>query len=180
MGTEILRPQNCLIERIRAPPASFSWRRTTYGNCGAYLNAPFRANRKPVARPEQRKRVVERRPSSDDSKVARGSGLVMEKVTILRRGESLDSQIKSEALKREGDELVVVGTQRLGPDPEMVPKQIRIMDGQIGFDMYAGSAFAMSPSPRALPLPSFWKKVAPAVAVDDSATRDLRRLLRLE
>ncbi|CAN1137643.1 hypothetical protein LINPERPRIM_LOCUS23008 [Linum perenne] len=44
--------------------------------------------------------------------------------------------------------------------------------------MYAGSAFAVSPSPSALPLPSFSKKKQ--VSVDDSATRDLRRLLRLD
>ncbi|KAL3012083.1 hypothetical protein AAZX31_07G235300 [Glycine max] len=62
--------------------------------------------------------------------------------TILRRGQSLDSAVKSE--------------------------------------VYAGSAFAVSPSPEALPLPSFSTKKQDSVAVDDSATRDLRRLLRLE
>lgn len=189
MGTEVLRPQDCLIERIRVPPAGFS-RRRSYGNFynnnghnNVYGAGTGRIHRKPVTRPEQRKRVVpaaaERRPSSDDSRVARGSGLAMEKVTILRRGESLDSKIKSEALKKEGDDLVVFGTQRIGPDPVMVPKQIRIVDLRNGCDVYAGSAFAMSPSPSALPLPSFSRKQQPP-AVDDSATRDLRRLLRLE
>lgn len=194
MGTEVLLPQDCLIERIRAPPASFS-RRKPYGNChnnyNNYVNNSNnyygatnsgRSNRKPVTRPEQRKRVpaTERRHSnsSDDLKVARGSGMAMEKVTILRRGESLDSLVKSDGLKKEGEDLVVIGTQRLGPDPNMVPKQIRIIDFKIGCDVYAGSAFAMSPSPSALPIPSFQRKCAP-VAVDDSATRDLRRLLRI-
>ncbi|KAF7837183.1 putative plant/F10N7-170 protein [Senna tora] len=177
MGTEVLRPQNCLIERIRVPPTVFS-RRKNYGgycNYNNYVSNP-RPSRKPVTRPErqdQRKRV---RSSSDDSKMARGSGLVMEKVTILRRGQSLDSNMKSDALKMEGDDLVVCGTQRLGPDPEMVPKQIRIAKT----DVYAGSAFAVSPSPSALPLPSFSKKKQSSAVVDDSATRDLRRLLRLE
>lgn len=182
MGTEVLRPQDCLM---RVPPAGFS-RRRSYGNCYNYGNnfngvTSGKSYRKPATRPEQRKRVAssERRPSSDDSKVARGSGLVMEKVTILRRGESLDSKMKIEALKREGDDLVVVGTQRIGPDPEMVPKQIRIMD--LKHDVYAGSAFSMSPSPSALPFPSFQRKQMPVpVVVDNSATRDLRRLLRLE
>lgn len=52
------------------------------------------------------------------------------------------------------------------------PKQVRF-----GLqDTYAGSAFSMSPSPSSLPLPSFCVK-----AVDElAATRDLRRLLRLD
>ncbi|KAI4317685.1 hypothetical protein L6164_025535 [Bauhinia variegata] len=203
MGTEVLRPQNILVERIRAPPASFSRRRNYWNHHNSsnnYYAANPRSNRKPASRSErvdQRKRVgcssqqqqpealVSKRSSSDDLKMAK-SGLVMEKVTILRRGESLDSKIKNEALKKEGGDLVVCGTQRLGPDPEMVPKQIRIVDTKHGSapaalmsDVYAGSAFAMSPSPSALPLPSFSKKHLSAF-VDDSATRDLRRLLRLE
>ncbi|MDG2774736.1 hypothetical protein P7M68_24790, partial [Vibrio parahaemolyticus] len=63
---------------------------------------------------------MEKRPSFDDSRFSR---LEMEKVTILRRGESLDSKLKTGALKKEGDNLVVVGTQRLGPEP--YPGQVR-------------------------------------------------------
>lgn len=159
MGTQILRPQDCLVERIRAPPADFSRRRSSGNYCNYYYHsnhvATSRSCRKPVARPDKKKRVVPasgmplvaetsaavfRRPSSDDSRVARSNGL--EKVTILRRGQSLDSAVKS--------------------------------------DVYAGSAFAVSPSPEALPLPSFSTKKQASAAVDDSATRDLRRLLRLE
>ncbi|XP_061359659.1 uncharacterized protein LOC133303718 [Gastrolobium bilobum] len=187
MGTEVLRPHDCLIERIRVPaPATSFSRRRTFGNylynSNNFLAASSgRTHRKPMTRPDQKKRIMaaERRPSSDDSRVTRSSGLVMEKVTILRRGESLDSKVKGEALKREGDDLVVIGTERIGPDPEMVPKHIRIVDVKTGLDVYAGSAFAMSPLPSALPLPSFQRK-QPSAAVDDSATRDLRRLLRLE
>ncbi|KAJ7955011.1 Proline-rich nuclear receptor coactivator [Quillaja saponaria] len=196
MGTEILRPQDCLIERIRVPPVGFS-RRRNYGNPN-FNNNHYASNpkvvRKPVARPErvdQRKRVVSetsvpRRSSSGDLKTVKNSPM-MEKVTILGRGESLDSKINSKALKKDGDDVVVTGTERLGPDPEMVPKQIRIVDMRSGFsqvgvkgDMYAGSAFAMSPAPSSLPLPSFSTKKQSSAIVDDSATRDLRRLLRLE
>ena len=211
MATEVLRPQDCLFERIRVPQHAFS-RRRIYGNyCNYYYNnnnnnynnvhasSGSRSGRKPVTRPErvdQRKRgvvlshpepsVSKRSGSSDDLRVAKSSGMVMEKVTILRRGESLDSMVKSEALKKGGEDLVVCGTERLGPDPQLVPRQIRIVDMKPGLspvavksDVYAGSAFAVSPSPSALPLPSFSKKQALAV-VDDTATRDLRRLLRLE
>ncbi|KAL6850528.1 hypothetical protein ACP4OV_021155 [Aristida adscensionis] len=46
-------------------------------------------------------------------------------------------------------------------------------------EVYAGPAFSTSPEPSALPLPQFPAKKA-AAAVDDAATRDLRRILRLE
>ncbi|CAN6720583.1 unnamed protein product [Malus baccata var. baccata] len=60
---------------------------------------------------------------------------------------------------------------RLRPGLEMVQKT----------DMYAGLAFAVSPEPSSLPLPSFSrKKQVLKVVDDDSATRDLRWLLRLD
>ncbi|XP_020226680.1 uncharacterized protein LOC109808200 [Cajanus cajan] len=154
MATQILRPQDCLVERIGAPPAQFSRRRSSAHYCNYYYYnnhvATFRSCRKPLTRPEQRKRVavassqaaVVKRSSADDSKLGRSSNFGLEKVTILRRGQSLDSAVKT--------------------------------------DVYAGSAFAMSPSPSALPIPSFSTKKPASAAVDDSATRDLRRLLRLE
>ncbi|XP_047094176.1 uncharacterized protein LOC124706553 [Lolium rigidum] len=62
-----------------------------------------------------------------------------------------------------------------------VPREVRVKAAAEA--AYAGPAFgAMSPSPRALPLPrfSFSKPPPAAAAVDDSATRELRRLLGLE
>ncbi|PKA55334.1 hypothetical protein AXF42_Ash003972 [Apostasia shenzhenica] len=51
-------------------------------------------------------------------------------------------------------------------------------------EFYAGAAFGLSaPEPSALPLPRFSRARAyapPPAVVDDSATRGLRRLLRLE
>lgn len=200
MGTEILRPQDCLLERMRVSPAALYRRRSNYGNFNSnytnysnYYNS--RPNRKPAVRPDQRKRVgsppaqsetsISRKSSCNDLRAGRNN-LVMEKVTILRRGESLDSMIKSSVSSSRKDidaGLTVTGTERLGPDPEMVPKQIRIVDLKqhpvAGYsDVYAGSAFSVSPVPSSLPLPSFSRKKE--VFVDDSATRDLRRLLRLD
>ncbi|XP_039162783.1 uncharacterized protein LOC104425304 [Eucalyptus grandis] len=197
MATEVLRPQDCLIQRIRVSPASYPRRKAcNYGN--SYSNPSSRSSARPnrrqqmqqiqqqqpqPAKPEQqRKRYVpaqsepstSSRSSSDDlSKQARSAGLVMEKPVVAAAS---------------GDMVVCDGTQRLGPDPEMVPKQVRIVDlrspapapaaGRRRCDMYAGSAFAVSPEPSSLPLPSFSKKKH--VSFDDSATRDLRRLLRLD
>lgn len=181
MGTEILRPQDCLFNGVRVSPAACS-RRRYVGNQNWSYNCNYNAkiNRKPVRSEKKRSgseaSITKRSSSMDD--------LVMEKVKILRRGESLGLRIRSsEALRREADggDLVVTGmgteTDRLGPDLEMVPRQIQISRDKT--DMYAGSAFAFSPPPSSLPLPSFPTKKQAAL-VYDSATRDLRRLLRLD
>ena len=184
MGTEILRPQDCLIERIRVPPAALYSRRRNYGYSNPnYPNYSNNTTTKPNWRsavrhekPDQRRqraqseqsmskrstsisddsKMMIKRSSSDDLKTVRSSenknDLVTEKVIILRRGESLDSKIKKE--------------RRVAPGS---------MTGKC--DVYAGSAFAVSPEPSSLPLPSFFKK---QFSVDDSATRDIKRLLRLE
>jgi hypothetical protein len=83
-----------------------------------------------------------------------GDHFPVEKLAILRRGESLEMKIG-------------------GGDKEISEEKSDVL--------YAGSAFAVSPAPSSLPLPSFSKamKISQQISVDDSATRDLRRLLRL-
>nr|CAD1829668.1 unnamed protein product [Ananas comosus var. bracteatus] len=65
-----------------------------------------------------------------------------------------------------------------------------IKDRKIKMEMYAGSAFSVSPAPSSVPLPSFRvSRREPSSssspqppekqAVDYAATRDLRRILRL-
>lgn len=66
-------------------------------------------------------------------------------------------------------------TNRLGPDPEMVPKQ---MKKNIADFFFAGSAFVDSPPPSSLPLPGFFTKNFVAAAKEDPST-DLRRILGL-
>lgn len=104
------------------------------------------------------------------------------RVTILRRGQSLDT-IDASRLKRD------------------LENETRGGGGLMRDDVYAGSAFFVSPSPSSLPLPSFFNininnnnsnsnnngvnisnhsTVMSNEEFHDSATRDLRRLLRLE
>ncbi|CAL4900698.1 unnamed protein product [Urochloa decumbens] len=79
--------------------------------------------------------------------------------------------------QRHGD--IARGSAAAGTAPRQVRTKVA--------DAYAGPAFgAMSPSPRALPLPRFTPRTAGACAaaseapgVDDAATRELRRLLGL-
>ncbi|CAH8383534.1 unnamed protein product [Eruca vesicaria subsp. sativa] len=134
MGTEVIRPQNCLVDRMRDSPATI-------------FHQPPRnhSHRKPPLRPDQRRRFgsVDFRTTSKD--------------VIRRRGESFDSfsNIKSRRSNAPAD------------------------------DIYAGSSiFVVSPAPSSLPLPSFSRRNVKSqvvvVSVDDLASQDLRRLLRLE
>ncbi|OVA12679.1 hypothetical protein BVC80_9017g34 [Macleaya cordata] len=85
-----------------------------------------KVSRKPFVKPESKKRVPQSEPliskksTVDDAKPAKN--IVMGHVTILKRGESLDSKWKNETQPKKkivSGDLVVFGTERLGPDPEM-------------------------------------------------------------
>ncbi|KAJ6355900.1 hypothetical protein OIU78_004097 [Salix suchowensis] len=199
MGTEVVRPQDCLTERIGVPPCRR--RNYYYGNGNGNGNFPNPEvystsnyhsnsnpsfNKKPTAvrfessgqRKKQSEPSISRKSGTvDDLKIPRNNRVV-EKVTALRRGESLESSLKKG--HGNGGDLAVTSTARLGPHPKMFSKQTRNLRCPVNgkCDVYAGSAFAVSPAPSSLPLPSFSKKKQ--VPTDDAATRDLRRLLRLE
>ncbi|KAI4311218.1 hypothetical protein MLD38_036128 [Melastoma candidum] len=174
MAMEVLRPRDCYRTDHHLP-------RSGRGSCRNSFSAPRPATRRhprdreatASARPEarQRGRFVRARsepaiPTQEEAgqqpgASGRGAGvLVMEKVTILRRGESLDSATMKATMTGGG------GGATFG-------------------DLYAGMAFAVSPEPSSLPVPSFGRARKDRVSgggapVDDSATRDLRRLLRLD
>ncbi|XP_019163048.1 PREDICTED: uncharacterized protein LOC109159390 [Ipomoea nil] len=132
--------------------------------------------------------------SLSSSPPAKNRHLVMGQVKILKRGEALTVSMKDglERKKMEGekareksevnscppevdDDLALSTTDRLGPEPDMVPKQIKIAD------FYAGSAFISSPPPSSLPVPAFFKKKSVLAAeIHDDASSGLRRLLRLD
>ncbi|KAJ4959338.1 hypothetical protein NE237_026449 [Protea cynaroides] len=108
----------------------------------------------------------------------------MGQVTILKRGEVLKATedrvpCVAEEKAKINELSVLYSMGRLGPEPEMVPKQIGLTDLKSVDGVFAGSAFLTSPPPSSLPLPGFFtKKVVPSK--NDVATTDLRRLLRLD
>ncbi|CAA2965225.1 Hypothetical predicted protein [Olea europaea subsp. europaea] len=206
MVTEILRPQDCLVERFRVPPVDFYGRRNFSGYGNMIANTKPRGGgyyKKAVARPEraeQKKKFngngkYKKSWSSEDLKSRHtaslagtssiANGLVMGKVTILRSGESVDSLTKMKNKAKSLQNRTPVDDLAICETPAMIPKQIRLAPPAKAADIYAGSAFSMSPSPRSLPLPSFFNKDKKqedeyAKLFENSATRDLRRLLHLE
>ncbi|CAN6451130.1 unnamed protein product [Victoria cruziana] len=187
MGTEVLRPQDCLNHRFDLPVA-VSRRR-----CSAAAGSPPRSgSRKPADPPFHQKRQQSARRGTEEAPVGKPAGkkpsaksLTMGQVTILKRGQSLDGIKGSRACDARMDrptneisagELIVSTTDRLGPDPSFIPRQIGLTAATLPRPGYAGSAFSLSPCPSSLPLPTFSVKKC----FEDSATKDLRRLLRLD
>ena len=82
----------------------------------------------------------------------------------------MEQDQKVKAVKAmENSDLVLGSTDRFGPDPITMQKQIRVSKDVI----YAGSGFVSSPPPSSVPVPAFLGK-------NGVATSDLRRLLRLD
>lgn len=97
-------------------------------------------------------------------------------VTVLRRGRSLDS-LEAKRNKRNSN---------IKTKEEISIKNRLNLECGYGESLYAGPAFHSSPAPESLPLPSFFPikdnkdKNSKKDKYDESAGRDLRRLLRLE
>ncbi|KAG5018210.1 hypothetical protein JHK87_014065 [Glycine soja] len=91
---------------------------------------------------------------------------------------------REEAKKRPGTQSIL-SDNRWGPDPKDLPKVVLGM-GNIDDVVVSGAVFNLAPPPSSLPLPNFslrskhgCKAETAAGCVDDGATNNLRRLLRL-
>ncbi|KAL7164140.1 hypothetical protein ACSBR2_040118 [Camellia fascicularis] len=176
-GLAVLHPQDCLRDPHPHPPhkSLMSPPRNPNPNPN-----PTRSNRRKQT-PQNNKNNKARQTMSHNLP---SKNLVMGQVKILKRGEELtifksrdsgaDDSKPPDKEAGDLDDLLVSSTARLGPEPEMVPKQMRLGD------FYAGSVIIESPPPSSLPLPAFFsKKSVLSSKDDDDATLDLRRLLRL-
>ncbi|XP_050366581.1 uncharacterized protein LOC126785042 [Argentina anserina] len=194
MGTAILRSQDCLRGRFRHEALALTltprsgWRRSpNFSNPNPTGAQSRRRKRSPVGVQSNHRdrcggdRVVAKVP---------GRNLVMGQVKILKRGEALSPAMNDQrvvgAVKRDDrkprvksveysdSDLVLGSTDRLGPDPATVQKQIKAAEFKVMDAIYAGSGdYYASPPPSSVPLPAF-------LAKNGAATSDLRRLLRID
>lgn len=192
MATVVLRSQDCLRDRFHPETLTYSPLLKSRPNPNSNPNPnpngtrARRRKRSPLGFQDNgNDRVPDRYGSMVVKSPARN--LVMGQVTILKRGEAL-SLPKNRGLgndrkgraRREADlDLMLGSTDRLGPEPEMVQKEIRVSESKVVDGLYAGSAFFSSPPPSSLPLPLFFTKKDGSPS-NDEATSDLRRLLRLD
>ncbi|BAT77678.1 hypothetical protein VIGAN_02026800 [Vigna angularis var. angularis] len=93
---------------------------------------------------------------------------------------------REEAKKRSGTQFLIVASQNpWGPDPKDLPRLVPGM-GNVN-DVVSAAVFNLAPPPSSLPLPNFSLRsklgckaeAAAGSGVDDGATNNLRRLLRL-
>lgn len=186
MGTAVLRSQDCLRDRFHPDIVTYSSLLKSRSNPNPNGTRSRRRKRSPMGHQDNgNDRLSDRERPMVVKSLARN--LVMGQVTILKRGETLSSP-KNRGLgndqkgkvKHDADVDSVLGsTDRLGPEPEMVQKEIRVSESRVVDGLYAGSAFFSSPPPSSLPLPLFFlrKDGSPS---NDAATSGLRRLLRLD
>ncbi|XP_008806309.2 pre-mRNA-splicing factor cwc22-like [Phoenix dactylifera] len=207
MATAVLRSHDCLKDRLhleafgsRSPPPMKPPRKKPPRSSPSTSPAPQapKAGRNHHSRPSRlsplpqstkptrpnpprsgRKTGSPGKENTGDSEIRSRRPLVMEEVTILKRGEELKA-FGPPAVDRRlgGEESVLCSTNRLGPDPEILPKKMGFAD--LG-SVYAGPAFIASPAPSSLPFPAFFlKKTGDEAIKSDEATRSLRCLLRLD
>ncbi|KAL7123898.1 hypothetical protein ABFS83_14G012900 [Erythranthe nasuta] len=168
MATEVLHSRDLLSERFSVAPTPFHRRRNlTASRNATSLASNRRQHRKVSPKHDNGSRFSGDAAAAKKSSHGSDNGLVMGQVTLLRRGESLSLLTVKEPVQNPAVLENIPQIRVVAPSPA------------VG---YAGSGCFTSPSPRSVPLPSFFSKKEPEICdlFEDGATRDLRRLLRLE
>ncbi|XWS17752.1 hypothetical protein CRYUN_Cryun33cG0094500 [Craigia yunnanensis] len=173
MATVILCTEDCLRNRFLHETLSFDHPLRSRRNPNPKIIKPKSSNDFSNSRRRKRSPVAfqsnNRRQS--ESMVAKppGKNLVMGQVKILKRGETLIAA--AEKIDRGGVhgsrgeeefDLALGSTNRFGPDPNTMQKQIKVKEFKIGGGLYAGSASFVSPPPSSLPVPGFLVRTARA------------------
>ncbi|PIN06657.1 hypothetical protein CDL12_20785 [Handroanthus impetiginosus] len=169
MAVEVLAPQNLLVEKCHKQPRSYHRRRNfpakAVANQKHHRQASPKPNKSKIKAPSEAKKLRHGGDTYTRRVDVTSSGIVMGQVRLLRRGESLSSVVskisaatREAAIREPVNDLAVSGMASTEPDsPVVIPQQIRRISAPPAA-FYAGSACHSSPSPRALPLPSFFKK----------------------
>ncbi|WZZ24185.1 hypothetical protein YC2023_007586 [Brassica napus] len=205
MGVAVLNPKDCLKQ-----PFSHMKYPRNHTACPNRQTKPVpnRTRRSPPRNQTTRSPPKAPPPppqrAATSSYVPKGSvkkSPIVGQVRILKRGEEIpkktlelvvektDLVVEKPDLVVEKPDLVVekpdlVSTQRIGPDPCLIPSQIRLSDRKSKktvVPFYAGPVTMTSPPPSDVPLPAFFttkKSVSLFQATD--ATNHLIRLLRLD
>lgn len=177
-AADVFRSQDCL--RQHHPHRDTRGNATFFPKAHANVANSLRSRRRkrsPTglatnARVECRNKVPDRKDPAFSVK-----NIVMGQVKILKRGEPLPDMNKklvgeAKPHARHDEEMILCSTGRLGPDPDLVQKQIRASD------FYAGSGLIVaSPHPSSLPFPAL---LAKKEKKSDAATMDLLRMLKLD
>ena len=179
MGTAILRSHDCLPGRFRNDALALATSHVRsprcFNNPNPNVNFSSHQNRRQKRSPVNNHQTIRHRSGDRPAKkVPAAASLVSGQVKILKRGEKWipeNRHIEARAKSVDNLDLLLGSTNRLGPDPVMVQRQIMV---PVPKDViYAGSAFVASPPPSSVPVPAFLGK-------NGAATSDLRRLLGLD
>lgn len=179
MGVAVLNPQDCLkdpfshMKQHRNPSACPNRQKKTVSNNRTRRSPPrsqsSRSSSPPVAPPLPPPRAaVSAIVPKGTLKKSLSNTVAVSQVRILKRGEEIP---------KETSDLVVEmsdlgSTRRIGPDPGLIPGQIRLSGRKSkSAPFYAGPVTMTSPPPSDVPLPAFFTK---------KATNDLIRILRLD
>ncbi|XP_060963099.1 pectinesterase inhibitor 10 isoform X2 [Cannabis sativa] len=110
------------------------------------------------------------------------------------KSKPTSAKVSSLMMKSSSQSMVIASTNRLGPDPNDLPKALTTKKSSSSvcsvvnlvedLHTFSGSVFSLAPPPSSLPLPRFSLKPklscnAEAAGIDAGATDNLRRLLRL-
>ncbi|XP_010447450.1 PREDICTED: uncharacterized protein LOC104730073 [Camelina sativa] len=199
MGVAVLNPQDCLKDPFshmryhhpRNPSACPNRQKKPVSNNNRTRRSPPPRNQStrspspPVAPPlpPPRAAVSAFVPKGTVKKSPKNT-VAVSQVRILKRGEEIPVKVPDLAVVK--TDLVVEksdlgSTRRIGPDPGLIPSQIRLSGRKSKTaPFYAGPVTMTSPPPSDVPLPAFFSKKSVSVFQAADATNDLIRMLRLD
>lgn len=177
MGVAILQPRDCLKNEFshmkypRNPSACPNRQKKPVSNRTRRSPPRNQATRSPPPPVESPLSAVS---ASVPVKKNTNSTVVVGQVRILKRGEEIPKKTVDLVVEKPD----LGSTRRIGPDPVMIPTQIRKSKKA---PFYAGPVTMSSPPPSDVPLPGFFTTKKPVSLFQAAAaTNDLIRILRID